>query len=311
MPEKRLGGEPLYIVTITTVKVRLYWEDPALYVVFQVMGDVTVSESEMGEVTAGLATRSWTTRRVIKLPTGDRETITRLVRNNGTHYTIENLFGDTLASIEERDQKKQDKKDKKKIKQQHLKSEDKQISNNRNGSENLISISAENLENFLSLPAAAVLEKLFAQKRCSLNIKNLKTLNESGDIINVSYDSKVKESCLEISKVHTNEDSRENCMKNVLTVMDFAGNILTCNYEEVHWVRDREARQRVLEFPSVLSHAVYQEGRLERLIRQNNYSKQNTNITDLFRDLLQHLLMTKPERPLSAIEEYFREISEC
>ena len=28
--EKRVGGEPLYMVTISTVKVRLHWEDPAL-----------------------------------------------------------------------------------------------------------------------------------------------------------------------------------------------------------------------------------------------------------------------------------------
>ena len=242
----------------------------------------------------------------MKVAGSQGETVTRHVRNNGTHYTIENLSGDTLTSIEHRPKEKLDKKEKKKIKQQDLKSEDKQTSNNRNGRENLISISAENLENFLSRPAAAVLEKLFAQKKCPLNIKDLKTLNDSGDIINVSYDSKVKESCLEISKIQTNEDCSQNCMK---MLMDFAGNILTCNYEEAHWVRDMEAKQRLVEFPSSLSYSLYQEGRLERLIRQQNYRKQNPTISELFKDLLQHLLMTKPQNPISAMKEYFREIS--
>ena len=234
------------------------------------------------------------------------ETVTRHVRNNGTHYTIENLSGDTLTSIEHRPKEKLDKKEKKKIKQQDLKSEDKQTRNNRNGRENLISISAENLENFLSRPAAAVLEKLFAQKKCPLNIKDLKTLNDSGDIINVSYDSKVKESCLEISKIQTNEDCSQNCMK---MLMDFAGNILTCNYEEAHWVRDMEAKQRLVEFPSSLSYSLYQEGRLERLIRQENYRRNNPDLAGVFRDLLQHLLMTKPQCPISAMKEYCRDIS--
>ena len=287
--KRRIGREPLYSVTINSVKV---------------MADMTVTQSEVGEVSAGLTTKSWTTRRVMKLASGERETITRHVRNNGTHYTIENLFGDTLTSIEERAQEKQDKKDKKKIKQQHLKGDNKQISNNRN--ENQISISAENLENFLSLPAAAILEKLFAQKKCSLNIKDLKTLNDSGEVIKVSYDSELKESCLEITKMHTNEDHSENCMK---TVMDFAGNILTCNYDEARWVREEKAKNSVLEFPSTLRLSLYQEGRLERLIRQQNYRKDNPHMSEVFKDLLQHLLMTKPQNPILAMKEYLRENS--
>ena len=281
----KIGVEPVYNVSLTTVKV---------------MPDMTVTVSEVGEITAGLATKLWSTRRVMKLASGERETITRHVRNNGTHYTIENIFGDTPPPIEERSEEKQDKRDKKKIKH---KTEEKQITNNSN--ENLINISVENLENFLSVPAAAILEKLFAQRKCSLNIKDLKTLNDSGDIISVSYDSKVKESCLEIYKIHNNENGSENWRE---TLMDFSGNILTCNFDETRWVRDNEVQPAIINLPSIQRFSTYQEGRLERLIRQENYRKNNPDLAEIFKDLLQHLLMTKPPCPISAMKEYCRDI---
>ena len=284
----KIGKEPVYKVSLTTVKV---------------MPDLTVRVSEVGEITAGLATKVWTTRRVLTVAgrEREREIITRHVRNTGTHYTIEHIFGDTQPPTEERSAEKQDKRDKKKIKP---KTEEKEITNKSN--ENLIRISVENLENFLSLPAAAILEKLFAQRKCSLNIKDLKTLNDSGEIISVSYDSKVKESCLEIYKIQNNETCSENWRK---TLMDFSGNILTCKFDETRWVRDKEVQPAILCLPSLHRFSAYQEGRLERLVRQENYRRNNPDLAEVFRDLLQHLLMTKPQSPISAMKEYCREIS--
>ena len=285
LEKTKIGKEPVYNVSLTTVKV---------------MPDMTVRVSEMGEITAGLATKVWSTRRVLSVGGGEKEIISRHVRNKGTHYTIEHVFGDTQTPIEERSEEKQDKRDKKKIKH---KTEEKQITNNSN--ENLINISVENLENFLSVPAAAILEKLFAQRKCSLNIKDLKTLNDSGDIISVSYDSKVKESCLEIYKIHNNENGSENWRE---TLMDFSGNILTCNFDETRWVRDNEVQPAIINLPSIQRFSTYQEGRLERLIRQENYRKNNPDLAEIFKDLLQHLLMTKPPCPISAMKEYCRDI---
>ena len=36
------------------------------------MSDMTVCQSDTGEITSGLVTKSWTTRRVMKLQSGDR-----------------------------------------------------------------------------------------------------------------------------------------------------------------------------------------------------------------------------------------------
>ena len=282
----KIGKEPVYKVSLTTVKV---------------MPDLTVRVSEVGEVTAGLATKVWSTRRVLSVAGGERETMSRHVLHTGTHYTIEHTFGETEAEAEERSADKRDRKDKKKMK---AKAEEKEITKKSN--ENLISISVENLENFLSAPAAAVLEKLFAQRKCSLNIKDLKTLNDSGDVISLSYDSKVKESCLEIYKIQNNENSSENCRK---TLMDFSGNILTCTFDETHWVRDKDIQPAIIHLPSLHRYSTYQEGRLERLIRQENYRKNNPDLAEVFKDLLQHLLMTKPPCPISAMKEYCGDIA--
>ena len=49
-------------------------------------------------------------------------------------------------------------------------------------------------------------------------------------------------------------------------------------------------------------------GRLERLLKQENYRKQNKDFTDICRDLLQYLLMTKPDDPLRSIQDYFKQM---
>ena len=51
-------------------------------------------------------------------------------------------------------------------------------------------------------------------------------------------------------------------------------------------------------------------GRLEKLLKQENYRKQNTDFTDICRDLLQYLLMTKPDDPLKSIHEYFKQMKQ-
>ena len=91
--------------------------------------------------------------------------------------------------------------------------------------------------------------------------------------------------------------------------MDFSGNILTCKFDETRWVRDKEVQPAILCLPSLHRFSAYQEGRLERLVRQENYRGNNPDLAEVFRDLLQHLLMTKPQSPISAMKEYCREIS--
>ena len=70
---------------------------------------MTVSQCDTGEVTAGLVTNTWTTRRVMKLHTGDKEVITRHVRNKGDFFTVENVFGD-MEPIKEKDARKKERK---------------------------------------------------------------------------------------------------------------------------------------------------------------------------------------------------------
>ena len=91
--------------------------------------------------------------------------------------------------------------------------------------------------------------------------------------------------------------------------MDFSGNILTCNFDETRWVRDYEVQPAILDLASLQRFSTYQEGRLERLIRQENYRRNHPDLAGVFRDLLQHLLMTKPQCPISAMKEYCRDIS--
>ena len=49
-------------------------------------------------------------------------------------------------------------------------------------------------------------------------------------------------------------------------------------------------------------------GRLEKLLKQERYRKQNVDFTAICKDLLQYLLMTKPSDPVKAIKEYFRQM---
>ena len=69
--EKKKIGEPLYQVVIANVIV---------------MPEETVCQFELGEVTPGLVTKTWTTRIVRKTDEGIKKTLTRTVVNNGTNY---------------------------------------------------------------------------------------------------------------------------------------------------------------------------------------------------------------------------------
>ena len=64
------------------------------------MSDMTVCQSDTGEITSGLVTKSWTTRRVMKLQSGDRwgddgvcETEIIIMSQRGDHKTREKQRG--------------------------------------------------------------------------------------------------------------------------------------------------------------------------------------------------------------------------
>ena len=58
----------------------------------------------------------------------------------------------------------------------------------------------------------------------------------------------------------------------------------------------------------ILPSPIYQEVRLEKLLKQERYRKQQTVLTDVCRDLLQDILLNKPEKPLAEMKEYFRQL---
>ena len=110
-----------------------------------------------------------------------------------------------------------------------------------NFDENIIKIPAANLSNFISEPASIVMEKIFAGRKTEVSLADLKTLNDTGDIIKVSYNSKVLENSVEIVKTLNCADSSDITLKSV--EMDFEGNILTCKYEDITWIRDTEVNK--------------------------------------------------------------------
>ena len=85
------------------------------------------------------------------------------------------------------------------------------------------------------------------------------------------------------------------------TTLDFEGNILTCLTDCGNWVRDGSVKLVEMILPSPTCLALYQEGRLEKLLKQERYRKQEV-FTDFCRDLLQHILLNKPEKPLVEIK---------
>lgn len=94
------------------------------------------------------------------------------------------------------------------------------------------------MDNFLSEPAAVLMEKLFAGRGAGVSLADLCTLSDTGDIIKVSYNSKVDENSLEIIKTLNCSDSDDIILKSVQ--MDCEGNMLTCKYEDVTWIRDKK-----------------------------------------------------------------------
>ena len=85
------------------------------------------------------------------------------------------------------------------------------------------------------------MEKIFAGRKTEVSLADLKTLNDTGDIIKVSYNSKVLENSVEIVKTLNCADSSDITLKSV--EMDFEGNILTCKYEDITWIRDTEVNK--------------------------------------------------------------------
>ena len=287
--EKKKIGEPLYQVIINTVKV---------------MQDETICQFELGEVTPGLVTKMWTTRTVRKKVGGINETSTQTLINNGTHYEVmkgidipQNLLKDKVAT-----DAKVDKKDKKKTKSKKQNQEPKAEESNEK--ENIVKIPTESMDNFLSVPAAAVLEKLFAQQKTVASLKDLKTLNENGDILKISYESDQEEDIMELRRIEHLDVGDQI----TTTSLDFEGNILTSTADSGNWVRDGSVKIVELVLPTPECFALYQEGRLEKLLKQERYRKQQAVFTDVCRDLLQHVLLNKPEKPLLEMKEYFKQL---
>ena len=56
--------------------------------------------------------------------------------------------------------------------------------------------------------------------------------------------------------------------------------------------------------------ARYQDGRLKRLLEQERYRSQQEDLTVVCRDLLQQILMVKPDKPLLFMKEYFKELQD-
>ena len=77
----------------------------------------------------------------------------------------------------------------------------------------------------MSVPAAAVLEKLFAQRKTVACLRNLKTLKESGEIINISYESDQEDDSIEMRRTE-HQDNGDGVT--TTTNLDYEGNILTC-----------------------------------------------------------------------------------
>ena len=126
----------------------------------------------------------------------------------------------------------------------------------------------------MSEPAAVLMEKLFAGRGAGVSLAHLRSLNDTGDIIKVSYNSKVDENSLEIIKTLNCSDSDDIVLKSVQ--MDCEGNMLTCKYEDVTWIRDKKVQLWIIgpsktsiQFqdqpigfccPPIQNVALYQEG---------------------------------------------------
>ena len=154
-----------------------------------------------------MVTKTWTTRIVRKTDRGIKETLTRIVVNNGIHYALtkdteipNNDVTETIC--------KGAKGEKKKAKNKNKKPNEEPKKKGPKETENIIRFPIDSLDNFLSVPAAAVLEKLFAQQKTVACLKNLKTLNESGEIINISYESDQEDDSMELRRTE-HQDNRD------------------------------------------------------------------------------------------------------
>ena len=95
-----------------------------------------------------------------------------------------------------------------------------------------------------------------------------------------------------------------------LTVLDPKGNILSLKEDNSIWKRQGSVAEEVLSLPGNKrqSLSIYQEGRLSRLLKQENYRRTQEEVSGVCRDLLQHLLLHKPENPLQEMRKYFKDM---
>ena len=121
----------------------------------------------------------------------------------------------------------------------------------------------------MSAPAAAVLEKLLAQQKTVASLKDLRTLNEAGDIIKISYDSDLEDDMMELKRIEHLEMGDHI----TTTSLDFEGNILTSLADSDNWVREGSVKTVRIILPTLECFALYQEGRLEKLLKQDPVNK--------------------------------------
>ena len=63
------------------------------------------------------------------------------------------------------------------------------------------------------------------------------------------------------------------------TSLDFEGNILTSTADSDNWVREGSVKTVRIILPTPECFALYQEGRLEKLLKQERYRKQQAALT--------------------------------
>lgn len=188
------------------------------------------SQQESGEVTAGLVTRSWTTRLEMHWPGGESQTVTRSLTNHGSHYSVSRTLGEPGPAQDRRETESRVKKGGRERPGTSVEPAD------RTGeSEPDLQIPAESLNNFLSTPATTVLQKLLAQQRSTASLQQLRTINDAGEILAVSCCSRpAQDGTIEMVR-RVELPAGPNIST---TTLDSNGDVLSCCLAGERWERE-------------------------------------------------------------------------
>ena len=122
--------------------------------------------------------------------------------------------------------------------------------------------------------------------------------------IKISYESDQEDDMMELKRIEHLEIGDHI----TTTSLDFEGNILTSTADSDNWVREGSVKTVRIILPTPECFALYQEGRLEKRLKQERYRKQQAAFTDVCRDLLQHILLNKPGKTSDRDENYFKQL---